>query len=164
VHDIGRIVVHPTKNSAGITLAAMANHERRHQSGLPPTQPTSTPLIGQDPQAAVPGFHPATGRPGIDRALTVPTPPSSATTMISMGNPGSSYEWGGAPVAGVPTSQPLSIDTNLGSTRSVPTTPASTPPANALHGMTAYQSNGAYDSSRPMYVSQYQAMMLLRSY
>lgn len=65
-----------------------------------------------------------------------------------MGNPGSSYEWGGAPVSSVQTSQPLSIDTSISTARSVPTTPASTPPGNSMQSVPHYQTSGPYDHSR----------------
>lgn len=67
-----------------------------------------------------------------------------------MGNQGSSYEWNQSNVQNVPGSQPLSIDTGLSNTRSVPTTPASTPPGSVQQGM-GYQTAQSYDSSRPMY-------------
>jgi protein SOK2 len=53
--------------------------------------------------------------------------------------------------SGVPNTQPLSIDTTLSNTRSMPTTPATTPPGNNLHGMPSYQSQSGYDSSKPYY-------------
>lgn len=106
------------------------------------------PAMSQAPHAIQP--HPASGRPGLDRAHTFPTPPTSASSIMGMGNQGSSYEWSGANVQNVPGSQPLSIDTGLSNTRSVPTTPASTPPGSVQQGM-SYQTAQSYDSSRPMY-------------
>lgn len=104
--------------------------------------------MSQPPHAIQP--HPSSGRPGIDRAHTFPTPPTSASSIMGMGNQGSSYEWSGANVQNVPGNQPLSIDTGLSNTRSVPTTPASTPPGAVQQGM-SYQTAQSYDSSRPMY-------------
>jgi len=97
----------------------------------------------QPPHSIAP--HPASGRPGLDRAHTFPTPPTSASSLtMGMGHAGSSYEYSGAQAAAMHPGQPLPIDT-----RSVPTTPASTPPANA-HGV-QYQTSQPYDSSRQMY-------------
>lgn len=70
---------------------------------------------------------------------------------MGMGNHGSSYEWNGANVQQhAQTNQPLSIDTGLSNARSVPTTPASTPPGAVQQGI-AYGSAQSYDGSRPMY-------------
>ena len=104
--------------------------------------------MSQPPHAIQP--HPSSGRPGIDRAHTFPTPPTSASSIMGMGNQGSSYEWSGANVQNIQGSQPLSIDTGLSNTRSVPTTPASTPPGNVQPGM-SYPTAQSYDTSRPMY-------------
>jgi len=70
---------------------------------------------------------------------------------MGMGNSGSSYEFGGSGVANFQGNQPLSIDTTLSNTRSVPTTPASTPPGNSIGSMQPYQTSQAYDQSRPLY-------------
>lgn len=85
-------------------------------------------------------------RPGLDRANTFPTPPASASSLMGVTNQGSSYEWGSQ----VPHAQPLSIDTALSNHRSMPTTPATTPPGNNLHGMPPYQGQSGYDS-KPYY-------------
>lgn len=71
---------------------------------------------------------------------------------MGMGNQGSSYEWGGQSIgSGVPGTQPLSIDTGLSNARSMPTTPATTPPGNSMHSMQPYQSQQNYDNSKPYY-------------
>lgn len=92
--------------------------------------------------------HPASGRPGYDRAHSFPTPPQNATNLtIGLGNAGSSYEYGGHGGA-INSGQPLPFDPGM-TARSVPTTPATTPPANsqAMH----YQTSQAYDNTRPLY-------------
>lgn len=104
--------------------------------------------MSQPPHAIQP--HPSSGRPGIDRAHTFPTPPTSASSIMGMGNQGSSYEWNGASVQNSQGGQPLSIDTGLSNARSVPTTPASTPPGAVQQGI-SYGSAQSYDGSRPMY-------------
>lgn len=53
--------------------------------------------------------------------------------------------------SGVQNPQPLSIDTGLSNTRSLPATPATTPPGNSVHGMQSYQSQSGYDNSKPYY-------------
>jgi protein SOK2 len=132
---------------------------QRYLSGPTTSQPPSlhhhhsmsNPIgaaMSQPPHAIQP--HPSAGRPGIDRAHTFPTPPTSASSIMGMGNQGSSYEWSGANVQGTQGSQPLSIDTGLSNARSVPTTPATTPPGAVQQGI-SYSSAQNYDNSRPMY-------------
>ena len=132
---------------------------QRYLSGPTTSQPPSlhhhhsmsNPIgaaMSQPPHAIQP--HPSSGRPGIDRAHTFPTPPTSASSIMGMGNQGSSYEWSGANVQNPQGSQPLSIDTGLSNARSVPTTPATTPPGAVQQGI-QYGSSQNYDQSRPMY-------------
>lgn len=96
--------------------------------------------------------HPGAGRPGLDRAHTFPTPPTSASSVMGMGNQGSSYEWG-APTMGssVTGSQPLSIDTGLSNARSMPTTPATTPPGTSISNMQSYQGQQSFEGSKSFY-------------
>lgn len=65
-------------------------------------------------------------RPGLERPMSFPTPPSSASSVMGGVNPDGSSFWGGnmAPNS-------LAIDTVMNS-RSMPTTPATTPPGGAL--------------------------------
>jgi protein SOK2 len=132
---------------------------QRYLSGPTTSQPPSlhhhhsmsNPIgaaMPQPPHAIQP--HPSSGRPGIDRAHTFPTPPTSASSIMGMGNQGTSYDWNGANVQTPQGSQPLSIDTGLSNTRSVPTTPATTPPGAVQQGI-SYGSSQNYDQSRPMY-------------
>ncbi|KAF2457466.1 hypothetical protein BDY21DRAFT_285807 [Lineolata rhizophorae] len=172
VHDIGALLYHPSnQRGAGVgASAAMAAVDRRRadqpqqryltappQSSQPPSlhhhHSISNPVsshVHQPSHSIAP--HPASGRPGIDRAHTFPTPPTSASSLIGMGNQGSSYEWGGQSVSNMQGSQPLSIDTGLSNARSVPNTPASTPPG-SMGNMPQYQTTQGYDSQRPMYTA-----------
>ena len=137
-------------------------HDKHPQSamlGPPGSQPPALhhhhsmnnsmgPQVTQPPHSIAP--HPGAGRPGLDRAHTFPTPPTSASSII--GNQGSSYEWGAQNMnSGVQSTQPLSIDTGLSNTRSMPTTPATTPPGTSMHNMQPYQNQQSYDNSRSMY-------------
>lgn len=169
VHNIGALLYHPQNNAnrASISAATMPGAERRRPDGqadymrtpqssqAPPLQhhhSMSNPIgahIQQPPHSIAP--HPASGRPGLDRAHTFPTPPTSASSVMGMGNSGSSYEWSGAHVSSTPTTQTLSIDTGLSNARSVPTTPATTPPGNQMQSMHNYSSS--YDGSRQLYAT-----------
>ena len=161
---------HPTnQNRQSVGSAAMAAVGRprsdsvqtapRYMTGPNTSQPPSlhhhhsmsNPIgatMAQPPHAIQPG--PSAGRPGIDRAHTFPTPPTSASSMMGMGSQGSSYEWNGANVQNATGAQPLSIDTGLSNARSVPNTPASTPPGAVQQGI-SYPPAHNYDGSRSMY-------------
>jgi protein SOK2 len=73
--------------------------------------------------------------------------------MGSMGTSDGNFQWG--PQGGMGNVQgtnPLSIDTGLNNTRSMPTTPATTPPGSSIQGMQQYQQGSLpYDASRQMY-------------
>jgi protein SOK2 len=65
---------------------------------------------------------------------------------------GSSYTWDAQTMSnGVQGTQPLTIDTGLNNDRSMPHTPATTPPSASIHGMQNYQNQQNYDKSRPLY-------------
>lgn len=110
-------------------------------------------LPGPGPQHSL-APHPNIGRPGIDRAHTFPTPPTSASSVMgNMGNSDGSFQWGQQGMGSVQQgTNPLSIDTGLSNARSMPTTPATTPPGSSIQSMQQYQqSTQPYDSSRQMY-------------
>jgi protein SOK2 len=65
---------------------------------------------------------------------------------------GSIYTWDAQTMSnGVQGTQPLTIDTGLSNDRSMPHTPATTPPSASIHGMQNYQNQQNYDKSRPLY-------------
>ena len=91
------------------------------------------------------------GRPALDRAHTFPTPPTSASSTMGMSQQGS-VDWSNhGMVGGVQPTQPLSIDTGLSNTRSMPTTPATTPPSGIHPNMQGYHGQQSYDTQRGMY-------------
>ncbi|KAF2147437.1 uncharacterized protein K452DRAFT_293859 [Aplosporella prunicola CBS 121167] len=188
VHDIGALLYHPTnqRNSVGAGNAMAAAMDRRRPDsqqqryiGAPQSsQPTSLhhhsmsnpsmpSQIQSSPHTIAP--HPSAGRPSIDRAHTFPTPPTSASSIIGMGSSGSSYEWGNPGVSSMQGNQPLSIDTSLSNARSVPTTPATTPPG-TMQSMQQYPTTQAYDGTRQMYSAapsqpgQYSAQQTMARY
>lgn len=160
VHNIGGLLYHPANQTR--TNMVVQESQQRRLEGPPagpqrtPTAPQSslhhamqTPMSSHMSQPSSMGGGP---RPGIDRANTFPTPPASASSLMGVTNQGNSYEWGGQGMSsGVPHTQPLSIDTALSNQRSMPTTPATTPPGNNMHGMPPYQGQSGYDSSKPYY-------------
>lgn len=163
VHNIGALLYHPSNNArqsiSGAT-SLVASDRRRPEDYLraPVSQAPSMPhahsmAMPQPPHSLAP--HPTAGRPSLDRAHTFPTPPTSASSMMGIGNSESGYQWSAQPPTTMqqqpPPQQALAIDTNMSNTRSVPTTPATTPPGSAMHSMPPYQTTQAYDSARQLY-------------
>ena len=160
VHNIGGLLYHPA-NQTRTNMVVQESQQRRLEG--PPAGPQRTPTAShssglhhhamQTPMSSHMSQPSSMGpRPGMDRANTFPTPPASASSLMGVTNQGSSYEWGGQGMnSGVPHTQPLSIDTTLSNQRSMPTTPATTPPGNNIQGMPPYQSQTGYDSSKSYY-------------
>ena len=165
VHNIGALLYHPTNSNR--TNAVMAAAERRkletkhqQQGILAPPGSQAPPLhhhhsmnnpvgshVSQPPHSIAP--HPGS-RPSLDRAHTFPTPPTSASSGVGMGNQGSSYDSWGSGIGGVPSTQPLAIETHAQST---PNTPAATPPGPSMQPLQSYSGQPTYDHARPMYPS-----------
>ncbi|RLL92947.1 hypothetical protein CFD26_100258 [Aspergillus turcosus] len=163
VHNIGGLLYHPT-NQTRTNMVVQESQQRRlegppsartPQASQPPAlhhhHSMQTPIPSQMPQPPTMSSQPG-ARPPLDRAHTFPTPPASASSLMGLSNQSSSYDWNNQGMnSGVPNTQPLSIDTTLSNTRSMPTTPATTPPGSNLQGMQSYQSQSGYDSSKPYY-------------
>jgi protein SOK2 len=159
VHNIGGLLYNP-ENAPRTNAVVAATERRRMDSGDSgrPSQSAQTSSLhhhhnlqstGQGPptpHSIAP--HPNAGRPSIDRAHTFPTPPTSASSVMGMSSQGNSYDWGNQNMSnGSGGAQPLSIDTGMNA-RSMPTTPATTPPGNGGQGMQSYQNQSAYDSKQ----------------
>ena len=105
--------------------------------------------------------NPSAGRPGIERAHTFPTPPTSASgTMTSIGSQQGSYDWtNGGAMGPVPNGQGMGLESHPQST---PATPATTPPNTALPSLQSYQSQqqlyAGQAGSQTQYPSQQQSM------
>jgi len=158
VHNIGALLYHPTNQSR--TTQVMAAAERRKQEqGQTLRSPTgqgnsgSLPSIQPPHSMGMPGSQPPLpssnmGRPSLDRSNTFPTPPASnSSVMPNMGN-SDSFGWQGQGMNGSQGTNPIAMDNGLGHARSMPTTPATTPPGS----MPPYHSGGqGYDNSRSLY-------------
>lgn len=166
VHNIGALLYHPTNQPRNHVAMQAAERRKQEQSqmraagpGLPnPAQPhhhhSMHGSIGggiSTSQHSGPS-HSGLGRPEMPRSHTFPTPPTSATgVMSSMGQSDGSF-WGGQGMHNVHGSNGLAIDTGLSNARSMPTTPATTPPGASIHGVQQqYQSSQSYDPSRQVY-------------
>lgn len=162
VHNIGGMLYNPDNAPRTSNLVAATNERRRMDSidgGRPPSSGSAAPSLHHhhSMSGSVPGQAPPTphsiapnsnvGRPGLDRAHTFPTPPTSASSVMGMGSSGGpGYEWGPQSMAnGVNGAQPLAIDTGLNG-RSMPTTPATTPPSQSQANMQGYQGQPGYDT------------------
>ncbi|KAL3424636.1 KilA-N domain-containing protein [Phlyctema vagabunda] len=171
VHNIGALLYHPTNQTRTNAVMAAAERRKQEQNQMRSTQAPALPslhqhhhhsmgnaigghLPGPAPQHSL-APHSTIGRPGIDRAHTFPTPPTSASSVMgNMGTSDGNFQWGPQGMGNVQQgTNPLSIDTGLSNARSMPTTPATTPPGNTIQSMQQYQQGAQqpYDTSRQMY-------------
>lgn len=109
-----------------------------------------TAQIPPTPHSMAPSASNVTGRPEMTRSQTFPTPPTSASSVLGMGAGPSSYDWSSNNAT---SAQPLSVDTGMNHPRSMPTTPASTPPGGSLQNLQSYSGQPSYDSSKQYYSS-----------
>lgn len=153
VHNIGALLYHPSANP-GRTSQVMTAADRQRRESVPMRNPPppGLPSIGQHHPLALPGpqqslpSQSATSRPPLDRALTFPTPPTSASSVIGNMATSEGFNW---PNQGMNGSQ--GMDGGLSSARSMPNTPAATPPG-SIQSMQSYPPAAqGYDSQRQMY-------------
>lgn len=163
VHNIGALLYHPTNQTRTNQVMAAAERRKQEQSQMRNTPAPAPPggvlpsiqqhhhHMGLPPQSSLPS-HNSSGRPSLDRAHTFPTPPTSASSV--MGNMGASenFQWSQQNMSGAPSTNPMSIDTSLSNARSMPATPATTPPGSSMQSMQPYpQGTQPYDNSRGVY-------------
>ncbi|KAK8089868.1 hypothetical protein PG997_004829 [Apiospora hydei] len=163
VHNIGALLYHPTNQTRTNQVMAAAERRKQEQSQMRNTPAPAPPggvlpsiqqhhhHMGLPPQSSLPS-HNGSGRPSLDRAHTFPTPPTSASSV--MGNMGASdnFQWSQQNMSGAPSTNPMSIDTSLSNARSMPATPATTPPGSSMQSMQTYpQGSQPYDNSRGVY-------------
>lgn len=170
VHNIGALLYHPANAARpGAGNASMPGRRPDQQQEYTRTpQGTQPPALTHHHSMQMPGAnvshsphslasYATPGRPGLDRARTFPTPPTSATSLtMGMGNAGTSYEYAAGHPASMHPGQPLHVETGM-TTRSVPTTPATTPPGQAhgaQHGA-QYHTSQSYEPSRQAMYSNY---------
>ncbi|KAI8669329.1 Cell pattern formation-associated protein STUA [Fusarium keratoplasticum] len=160
VHNIGALLYHPANQSRTTQVMAAAERRKQEANGMRNPGHPGLPSINHHQPMPLPGpqtqlpSH-SMGRPSLDRAHTFPTPPTSASSV--MGNMGASdsFNWQGQGMNGAQGTNPMTIETGLNNTRSMPNTPATTPPGNSLQSMQNYASgNQTYDGTRPMYNPQ----------
>ncbi|KAK4191233.1 hypothetical protein QBC35DRAFT_448510 [Podospora australis] len=162
VHNISSLLYHPAnQNRTNQVLTAQAERRNKQEgmrsgqppNGLPSIQHHHHSMSLPGPPAPLPSHSSSMGRPSIDRAHTFPTPPTSASSVMGpMGNAPENFNWNQPGMNNGQSSQ-ISIDTSLSNTvRSLPNTPATTPPGPTLQSMQNYPPvSQSYDSSRQMY-------------
>ncbi|KAK0635542.1 hypothetical protein B0T17DRAFT_503065 [Bombardia bombarda] len=163
VHNIGALLYHPTNQSRTSQVMAAAEQRRKQEQNnqMRNSQPAPLPSLQHHhhSMSALPGpqpplsSHPNMGRPPLDRAHTFPTPPTSASSVMGGGMGASeNFQWNQQGMNGQQQANPMSIDTGLSNARSLPNTPATTPPGSSIQSMQPYPPvSQAYDSSRQMY-------------
>lgn len=161
VHNIGAFLYHPT-NTHRTTAVMAAAAERRRDSNVLSLDPALDPgsalvkrasdLITSPQPPMHSGMHNplhtplshnlGQPRPGLERSMSFPTPPSSASSVMGVSSDGGFWNNGMVPGQN---NQALAIDTVVNS-RSLPTTPATTPPG-------GLQQMQQYPPQNPMYQS-----------
>lgn len=143
---------------------AAAERRKQEQSQLRGTQPPAPglPSIQQQQHGmALPGPQPplpsqTMARPTLERAHTFPTPPTSASSVMGNMGPSEGFQW--TQQQGMGSGQQantISIDTGLSNARSMPNTPATTPPGANMQNMQPYPAGSqSYDGSKQLYNNQ----------
>lgn len=166
VHNIGALLYHPTNSNR--TNVVMAHAERRKaeqshmrnsqsQNGLPPLShhhhhSMQSPVgSGQLANSSSTMSNTIMPRPDMHRAHTFPTPPTSASGVMTTMGSSDAFQWTGPAMAGMHAQSNLSIDTGLSNARSMPSTPATTPPNSSVQTMQYQQNPQTYDTSRQLY-------------
>lgn len=161
VHNIGALLYHPTNQTRTSQVMAAAERRKQEQSQLRGTQPPAPglPSIQQQHHAmTLPGPQPplpsqTMARPTLERAHTFPTPPTSASSVMGNMGPSEGFQWTQQQgMGGNQGGNPISIDTGLSNARSMPNTPATTPPGANMQSMQPYPPGSqTYDGSKPLY-------------
>ncbi|GAO19108.1 uncharacterized protein UV8b_07274 [Ustilaginoidea virens] len=160
VHNIGALLYHPTNQNR--TSQVMAAAERRKQEqgqirnpppGLPSIQQHHQPMALPGPQQPLPSHASiGGGRPPLDRAHTFPTPPNGTSAVLGSMGASDNFGWQGQGMNGAQGTNPLAVEHGLSNARSMPNTPATTPPGQSIQSMQSYpQPAQGYDGARQMY-------------
>ncbi|TQB71648.1 hypothetical protein MPDQ_007363 [Monascus purpureus] len=156
VHNIGTLLYHPTNRPQAEMIVQESQQRRLENPHARAPQDSQPPALHHhhSMQAQVPSHLAQTphSRPGMERAHTFPTPPTSTSSLMSITGQGSPYEWGSQSMnSGIQNPQSLSMDGALTNARSLPATPATSPPGSNLQAMPAYQGQSSYETSKPYY-------------
>lgn len=138
VHNIGSLLYHPTNQSRTSQVMAAAERRKQDQGQLRAPSSHGLPSIHQQqpamaqvqgPQNGLPS-HSSLGRPGLERAHTFPTPPTSASSVMNGMGASEGFNWQGQGMA----------------------QQATTPPAASMQSLQSYPPSAhGYDNQRQMY-------------
>lgn len=141
VHNIGSLLYHPTNQSRTNQVMAAADRRKQDQGqhmrtpsshGLPSIHHQQQSAMAQVPGPQTLPSHSSLARPGLERAHTFPTPPTSASSVINGMGGSEGFNWQGQGINGQQQT--------------------STPPGTSLQSLQSYPSSahGGYES-RQMY-------------
>ncbi|KAM7190701.1 cell pattern formation-associated protein stuA [Naviculisporaceae sp. PSN 640] len=162
VHNIGALLYHPTNQTRTSQVMAVAEHRRKTENQMRNAQPPGGlsslqqhhhhSMLPAPQQPPLPS-HPSMARPSLDRTHTFPTPPTSASSVMNGMGASDNFHWSQQGMSSQQGNPPMSIDTSLSNARSLPNTPATTPPGSSIQSMQPYPPvSQPYDNSRqPMY-------------
>ncbi|KAK3685446.1 hypothetical protein B0T22DRAFT_218257 [Podospora appendiculata] len=163
VNNIGALLYHPTNQTRTSQVMAAAEQRRKqdHNQMRNAQPPQGLPSLQQHHHhsMALPGPQPLSshsnmGRPALDRAHTFPTPPASASSVLNGMGSSENFQWNQQGMNGGQGANPMSIDTGLSNARSLPNTPATTPPGNSIQSMQQQNyppASQPYEGQRQMY-------------
>jgi protein SOK2 len=162
VHNIGSLLCPPGTAVGSRTNQVMAAAAQRKQDNMRPSQPAQGlpslqqhhhPLALPGPHSGIPPHHTVV-RPSLDRAHSFPTPPASASTVMGSMGGSDNFQWNQQGMGNGQGPNQISIDTSLShsAARSLPNTPAATPPGSSIQSMQNYPpATQAYENSRHLY-------------
>jgi len=175
VHNINSLLYHPTNTPRTTAVANMADRsmmsrqqqsqqqsrqqqhmmqqqqqmQHRRPDGVVPLSSSIAPAATMAHLSAhhtLPSHHNShLARPNMERSNSFPTPPSSSSGILDLGSSGPQY-WSASNVT--PVTQSLPVENGVTS-RSMPTTPVTTPPSSNMQPLTPYPPTPYNDASRP---------------
>ncbi|RKF73710.1 Cell pattern formation-associated protein STUA [Golovinomyces cichoracearum] len=177
VHNIGALLYHPTNSNRTNSVIAASERRKQEQNqmrnsstshGFPSfnqhhhhsmgTGLNANQISNNQHHSVTP--HPQWSRSSIDRVQNFPTPPTSASSLMgSVSNSEGNFQWGQSQggIGNIPNTASLSIETGLNASRSMPTTPASTPPGTSIQNIQyqqqQQQANQSYEISRQVFTT-----------
>ncbi|KAI1005818.1 Cell pattern formation-associated protein [Podosphaera aphanis] len=169
VYNIGALLYHPTNQTRTNAVMQAAERQKLEQSTIRNSQALSLPSLNQHHHSVGPSApsqssgqshaitsHSTTSRSNLERTPNFPTPPTSASSVVgASGNAEGNFQWGAqTSIVNAPNSSSLSIDTVLSNGRTLPNTPATTPPGSSAQGIHYSQSSSPYDVPRQAYQTQ----------
>ncbi|POS83800.1 hypothetical protein EPUL_005371, partial [Erysiphe pulchra] len=161
VQDIAQLLYHPANQSRANQVIAASERRKLDQEHIKNSMSHGLSTFHQhhpsmniqgDPSHSL-APHPNWTRPSVDRAQNFPTPPTSASSVIgSISNHEGNFHWSSqCGMGNVNSAHNLQIESGISHSRSMPNTPASTPPGTTIQGIQYQQAAQSYDAPRHIY-------------